>query len=96
MSATAPSNNVAALGTAAPPLSNTRLFEERHPGLRVTAPAGIGPRDAWDWLLCSVILAGLPALLYLSVHNGLFRPLLAEAEVHQWMRLILLPPFCGR
>lgn len=48
-------------------------------------------QDIWDWLLCAAILCGLPVLFYLSVHNGLFRPLALEVETHQWMRLILRP-----
>ena len=36
-------------------------------------------------------MAGLPVLLYLSIHNGLFQPLLREAEAHRWMRLIVRP-----
>lgn len=48
-------------------------------------------QDIWDWLLCAAILGGLPVLFYLSLHNGLFRPLALEAETHQWMRLILRP-----
>lgn len=48
-------------------------------------------RDVWDWLLCAAILAGLPVLFYLAVHNSLLQPLLLEAEDRQWMRLILRP-----
>ncbi len=52
----------------------------------------IKPRgDIWDWLLRTAIFCGLPLLLYLTIHNGLLRPLLEEAESHQWMRLILRP-----
>ena len=55
-------------------------------------PSGGKPRrDAWDWLLCAVILCGLPVLLFLTVRNGLIQPLLLEAEHHQWIRLILRP-----
>ncbi|MGH9559127.1 MAG: glycosyltransferase family 2 protein, partial [Bryobacteraceae bacterium] len=48
-------------------------------------------RDAWDWLLRVAILCGLPVLFYFTIHDGLFHPLLVDAETHHWMRLILRP-----
>jgi hyaluronan synthase len=48
-------------------------------------------RGVWDWLLLSVIVCGLPLLIYLTIHNNLLTPLVKEAELHRWQRLLLRP-----
>ena len=45
----------------------------------------------WDWFLLCIIVCGLPLLVYLTIYNNLLYPLVQEAELHEWQRLLLRP-----
>jgi hyaluronan synthase len=46
---------------------------------------------SWEWLLGTVIAVGLPLLIYLTIRENLLHPLVREAELHHWQRLIMRP-----
>jgi hyaluronan synthase len=48
-------------------------------------------RGMWEWLLLAAIFCGLPLLMYLTIHNNLLGPLVKEAELHRWQKVILRP-----
>jgi hyaluronan synthase len=45
----------------------------------------------WNWVLLAVIVCAIPLIVYLTVQNSLLHPLVREAELHEWQRLILRP-----
>lgn len=53
-------------------------------------PAAVdGERTAW--LLALLIVCGYGLVVYASIHNAVFRPVLAEFQTHAWVRLITRP-----
>lgn len=49
------------------------------------------PSGLWNWLLFAAIISATAILVYVTIDNGLLHPLIREAEMHQWQRLILRP-----
>ena len=45
----------------------------------------------WNWMLLSAILCTIGLITYVSIRNSLLHPLVREAELHEWQRLILRP-----
>lgn len=45
----------------------------------------------WDWFLLGLLSLGLAVLVYFSIRNAFFQPLLTEAKRHQWTTLFLRP-----
>ena len=81
--------NTPSLG-ALPGSSGT--FEDPYGG--TAAAEGFSDKRAHgarDWLLLTVIVSGLALLAYLTIHNNLLDPLVKEAELHKWQKLLLRP-----
>jgi hyaluronan synthase len=47
--------------------------------------------NVWHWPLLTAILCGIVLLTYISIRNSLLHPLVRDAELHEWQRLILRP-----
>jgi hyaluronan synthase len=45
----------------------------------------------WSWILLAAILCALLLFAYLTIKNSLLHPLVRDAELHEWQRLILRP-----
>jgi hyaluronan synthase len=47
--------------------------------------------DAWDHVLCAVVLTGLSVMIYGAVRGNWFAPMLLDMETSRWAQLIIRP-----
>jgi hyaluronan synthase len=92
LGATATSNELVNMQSLGALSASSRTFDNPHEDAALAEEiSDKRARGVWDWLLLTVIVCGLPLLVYLTIHNNLLHPLIKEAELHEWQRLLLRP-----